>query len=465
MAKPKWPTAAKTNYAARLFKRLLRKIKLFSADVSCDRVLDFGPEPAFGRYNQFFPEEAIAHPAKANLEMVEWIILRYTKPGDLILDPMAGTYSTCIVAAINNRNAIGVELEEKFYKWGLEAKHRIETIPTLMPKGKIVVLKGDARELSKVLAENASAIIFSPPFTNEPFTDKKFMRGEEQTGRCRARFVDFGPGDIGGLPYGTLPNGGGSADAVVFSPPYAEANRGGGIAVRGYDKGDKHDDLHLRHDRPLSDSPDNLSNLDYGSIDAMEECRHPPDQLHEAKKWFTQYGKTQGQLGNLKGKTYLSAMFKVYSECFKVLRPGGVMVLITKNFVRQKKVVRLDLDTIKLCEKAGFKFIERWYRKLEQPSFWRIIYAKKFNYCPRCTAVYRVRNATSDKPFLTTCPKDGVKLLPALIRFEDILVFRKPAKSEMCPMCGKHELVPNPSDTLLCPECGFTKVGVLGDEE
>ena len=139
-------------------------------------------------------------------------------------------------------------------------------------------------------------------------------------------------------------------------------------------------------------------------------------------------------------------------------KPGGVMVLITKNFIREKKIVRLDLDTIKLCEAAGFTFVERWYRKLEHPSFWRIIYAKKFHFCPQCAKVYRVRNATTDKPSLTKCPKCQAKLKPALIDVEDILVFRKPG-APMCPMCKKHELVPHPSDTLLCPECGYIKTG------
>lgn len=152
----------KKNYASRLFKSLLRALKPFIADIPHDRVLNFGVEAAFGKYKQFFPDEAIAHPAKANLGMIEWIILRYTKPGDLILDPMSGTFSTAIVAAINNRNAIGVELEEKFHKWGLEAKRRIETIPTLTPKGKIAVLKDGAR-LLPALIHYEDILVFKKP--------------------------------------------------------------------------------------------------------------------------------------------------------------------------------------------------------------------------------------------------------------------------------------------------------------
>ena len=53
------------------------------------------------------------------------------------------------------------------------------------------------------------------------------------------------------------------------------------------------------------------------------------------------------------------------------------MILVTKNFIRNKAVVRLDTDTIKLCERAGFKYLERHYRRLPAQSFWRTIYHQK----------------------------------------------------------------------------------------
>jgi hypothetical protein len=53
------------------------------------------------------------------------------------------------------------------------------------------------------------------------------------------------------------------------------------------------------------------------------------------------------------------------------------MILVTKNFIRNKRVIRLDTDTIKLCEQAGFSFVERRHRKLPSQSFWRIIYYQK----------------------------------------------------------------------------------------
>jgi len=75
-------------------------------------------------------------------------------------------------------------------------------------------------------------------------------------------------------------------------------------------------------------------------------------------------------------------MLQVYRQCHAVLRPGGVMVLVTKNFIRDKKEIRLDLDTIKLCEAAGFTFQERFYRELPAQSFWRILYKQKYPDAP-----------------------------------------------------------------------------------
>ncbi len=91
-------------------------------------------------------------------------------------------------------------------------------------------------------------------------------------------------------------------------------------------------------------------------------------------------------IGNLKSDSYLSEMLQVYQQCYKVLKPrqseGGLLILVTKNFIREQKEVRLDSDTIKLCEQVGFTFQERWYRELPAQSFWRVIYKKKFPNAP-----------------------------------------------------------------------------------
>lgn len=85
-----------------------------------------------------------------------------------------------------------------------------------------------------------------------------------------------------------------------------------------------------------------------------------------------------GQIKATIGKTYLGEMLKVYEQCHKVLKIGGLMVLVVKCFIRNKKVVDLPQDTIQLCESVGFKHIKTHYRKITNPSFWRILHRQKY---------------------------------------------------------------------------------------
>ena len=77
------------------------------------------------------------------------------------------------------------------------------------------------------------------------------------------------------------------------------------------------------------------------------------------------------------------------------------MCLVVKNFIRDKKIVPLDLDTIKLCEQAGFKLIDRLKRKLTQQSFWRTIYHQKFPDVPKIeyedVLIFRTNGASNGK--------------------------------------------------------------------
>lgn len=54
------------------------------------------------------------HPTAKPLGMVSDWVRRFTNPGDLILDPFAGSGTTLRAAIDNDRRAIGVELEERY---------------------------------------------------------------------------------------------------------------------------------------------------------------------------------------------------------------------------------------------------------------------------------------------------------------------------------------------------------------
>ena len=81
--------------------------------------------PAFGPYRRFFPREAVRHPAKANLHLIERLVEFVSSPGDVVLDPFAGTFSTCVVSVLAGRGAVGVEIDREYLGWGLEASRRV----------------------------------------------------------------------------------------------------------------------------------------------------------------------------------------------------------------------------------------------------------------------------------------------------------------------------------------------------
>jgi len=277
-----------------------------------ENVLFFKPTPSFQGYKQFFHSESVAHPAKANLHMLRWIIERYTKEGDVVLDPMAGTGSTGIIACYLNRKAVLIDLEQKFVDM---MKRNIKRFKEACKFWKVerpepVAMQGDSRQLSNVLRQ-VDSIIFSPPFSHSK---------------------------------------------VIEDMEFYKKNR--------IDQGVSVNTLYIQQPQLRED---NIGVLRHGKIDRA----------------LAQTGSNTKNIGNAKGETYLSAMLKVYRECWKVLKPNGKMIVMVRNFIRNKRIVRLDLDTIKLCEKAGFRLVERWYSQRKQQSFWRNNYYQKYPYAPK----------------------------------------------------------------------------------
>jgi hypothetical protein len=77
--------------------------------------------PASGPYYRFCPREIVRRPAKTNLYMVEKLVglVLVSSRGDLILDPFAGTFSTCVPAVMMDREAGGVEMSRSIWAGAL----------------------------------------------------------------------------------------------------------------------------------------------------------------------------------------------------------------------------------------------------------------------------------------------------------------------------------------------------------
>jgi site-specific DNA-methyltransferase (adenine-specific) len=59
------------------------------------------------------------HPSQKPEALLERIIKASSNPGDIVLDPFAGTFTTCAVAKRLGRRTIGIERERTYFKIGL----------------------------------------------------------------------------------------------------------------------------------------------------------------------------------------------------------------------------------------------------------------------------------------------------------------------------------------------------------
>jgi modification methylase len=125
----------------------------------------------------------------------------------------------------------------------------------------------------------------------------------------------------------------------------------------------------------------------------------------------TNYSADRSNLGHARGNAYLAAMAEVYSASVSVLRPGGFLVLVTKDMRCGGALRNLSGQTITLCESLGLRYWQRVIGLLAavrddeivmRPSLWQIL------------AVRRAR-ARGERTHV--------------VAHEDVLVFRKPEPS------------------------------------
>lgn len=65
----------------------------------------------------------MVHPTEKPVELLEDIITSVTRPGDIILDPFAGSGSALAAAKLAGRRYIGIEIDETYYQ---TARQRLE---------------------------------------------------------------------------------------------------------------------------------------------------------------------------------------------------------------------------------------------------------------------------------------------------------------------------------------------------
>ena len=67
----------------------------------------------------------IFHPTEKAVSILKPLVEAFTSPGDVVLDPFAGSGSTAVAAALAGRRYLAIEMEEKYVR---HAKHRLADI-------------------------------------------------------------------------------------------------------------------------------------------------------------------------------------------------------------------------------------------------------------------------------------------------------------------------------------------------
>jgi modification methylase len=69
------------------------------------------------------------------------------------------------------------------------------------------------------------------------------------------------------------------------------------------------------------------------------------------------YSTDRANLGHARGRAYEQAMADIYTVCARVLRPGGHLVVVTKNTRRRGRTLDLAGLTVALATAAGFSYL------------------------------------------------------------------------------------------------------------
>jgi hypothetical protein len=147
---------------------------------------------AWQRRGRYLPATT-AHPAKMLPALAATAITSYTRPGELVLDPMCGIGTTLVEAVHLDRTAIGIECERR---WANLARANLDLAREQGAAGAGAVIAGDARDASALITDphvvgSVALLLTSPPYGQATHGQ---VRSSRETGQVGVRKYDHAYG-------------------------------------------------------------------------------------------------------------------------------------------------------------------------------------------------------------------------------------------------------------------------------
>lgn len=119
------------------------------------------------------------------------LILKYSKPGDLVLDQMVGSGTTLIECKLLNRNGIGVDINpDAIMVTRDRLNFSMKSLYENPPEPKIKTYIGDARNLDKIRDESIDLIAFHPPYAGIIAYTQKRIEGDLSAFKSVEQFAE-----------------------------------------------------------------------------------------------------------------------------------------------------------------------------------------------------------------------------------------------------------------------------------
>jgi len=291
-----------------------------------------------GVWQGLISPDSFRHPAKMACGLLTRIIDQglargWWVLGDVIGDPFGGVGTTGLICSYRGLRSVSVELEPKFVGFSYDNFYRHLRSWQELGNPLPVYLQGDSRRFAEIVY-GVGGVVTSPPYSNSLTRGDK-LPDSENSARMREMGGRMEYGEAGGQ-IGELPEG--SVDGAVTSPPYAESlQRPGGSRLAEHFNVGK-------------------------STPGFKPAGLNSQAFHDS------YGASDGQIGSEGGETYWQAMAAVYAQCRLALKPGGVMAVVVKDYVKKGKRVPLCDQTLELLERLGFRPVDCPYVK-DDPDY------------------------------------------------------------------------------------------------